>query len=77
MLEKKVGPCRMATDNIKYYFDPKMKKCLPFNYGKKFYDLIYLQQAYFNEVIKLKVGVVVMRIILMIRKNANVFVILC
>ena len=40
MLEKKVGPCRMATDNIKYYFDPKMKKCLPFNYGEKFYDLI-------------------------------------
>jgi len=38
MLEKKVGPCRMATENVKYYFDYQMKKCLPFNYGKKNYN---------------------------------------
>jgi hypothetical protein len=30
MLEKKPGPCRMRTNNTRYYYDKTMKKCLPF-----------------------------------------------
>ena len=33
MLEKKPGPCRMTINNTKFYYDTKMRKCLPFEYG--------------------------------------------
>ncbi len=30
MLDKKPGPCRMRTNNTRYYYDKSLKKCLSF-----------------------------------------------